>query len=53
MNVSADLLSLVACPACHGRLKHSGQDLACQSCALVYAVRDEIPILLVDHADRS
>jgi uncharacterized protein YbaR (Trm112 family) len=53
MNVSADLLSLVACPACHGRLEHSGQELACQSCGLVYGVRDDIPILLVDHARRS
>lgn len=52
-----ELLTLVACPACHGRLEaepdpEHARTLRCTSaaCGLVYPVRDGIPVLLVDEA---
>jgi uncharacterized protein len=61
--VSEDLLSIIVCPDCHGELvlsevpdaKQTGSaatdvTLTCQSCGLVYPVKDGIPVLLVDEA---
>jgi len=54
MNLSADLLAVIACPACHGKLQpktaEHGDELVCQGCGLAYPVREDIPILLVDEA---
>jgi uncharacterized protein YbaR (Trm112 family) len=52
VNLSAELLAVVACPDCHGKLEPSGEELVCQGCGLAYPVRDDIPILLVDEARR-
>lgn len=52
-----DLLSLLACPSCHGVLEAEPdlehvRSLRCTSaaCGLVYPVREGIPVLLVDEA---
>jgi uncharacterized protein YbaR (Trm112 family) len=52
-----ELLEILVCPACHGALMvepDAGdvRALRCTSsgCALVYPVRDGIPIMLVDEA---
>ena len=56
LNLSDDLLSVIVCPACHGDLQpvdtDAGGELVCQGCGLVYPVRDDIPVLLVDEARR-
>jgi uncharacterized protein YbaR (Trm112 family) len=51
--MDSELLSILACPKCRGSLsllrqndKDSG--LACAACALVYPIKDEIPILLIE-----
>lgn len=51
------LLEILVCPACHGALTvepdaAGARALRCTStgCALVYPVRDGIPIMLVDEA---
>lgn len=46
------LLEILVCPKCKGDLIYS-QDphtLTCENCRLVYEVRDDIPILLIDEA---
>ncbi|GAA3807893.1 Trm112 family protein [Nocardioides panacisoli] len=50
--LSEELLAIIVCPDCHGELAvDEGQtELTCQSCGLVYPVRDGIPVLLVDEA---
>lgn len=49
--VSEELLKIIVCPDCHGELVLSDvPELTCQSCGLVYPVRDGIPVLLVDEA---
>ena len=52
MPISHDLLELLVCPACHGRLelKSDGSGLKCIDCFRVYAICDEIPNMLVDEA---
>lgn len=52
-NISAELLEVLACPACHASLVTSGRELLCSGCGLAYPVRDGIPILLVDEARQS
>lgn len=52
MNLTPQLLDIIACPKCKGKLLLSVacDALHCQSCALSYPVRDEIPVLLIDEA---
>ena len=47
------LLQILACPKCKGELDYRTDPeevLICKSCSLVYEVRDDIPIMLVDEA---
>jgi len=50
------LLEILACPACKAplRAEPETEELACTSasCGLIYPVRDQIPVLLVDEARR-
>lgn len=52
MKLDPALLEIIACPACHSPLRpdDAAGELACTGCELVYPVRDDIPILLVDEA---
>ena len=52
MNLDPQLLAILVCPACHADLEVQGEELACTGCGLVNPVRDDIPVLLVDHARR-
>ena len=50
--IPADLLQILACPACRETLvvKDNEAALQCVACARIYPIRDGIPILLVDEA---
>ncbi|HXV85713.1 MAG TPA: Trm112 family protein [Gemmatimonadales bacterium] len=53
MSLPADLLDILVCPKCKGDLEHRTtpkEDLVCHACRLVYAVEDDIPIMLIDEA---
>lgn len=52
MTLSPKLLAILVCPQCKGPLEYVTADpsLICHSCHLKYAVRDDIPIMLVDEA---
>jgi uncharacterized protein len=52
MALSAELLSILACPNCRGEVTYleAEQVIQCQSCHYRYPVRDDIPIMLVDEA---
>ncbi len=52
MPINKDFLEILACPKCKGTLElnESESGLICQPCKLVYEIRDEIPIMLVDQA---
>ena len=46
------LLEILVCPKCKGDLDYDaeGATLTCPACKLVYEIRDDIPILLIDEA---
>jgi uncharacterized protein YbaR (Trm112 family) len=52
MAISKDLLDILACPKCKGdiSLGKDGDGLVCESCKLVYPIRDDIPVMLIDEA---
>ncbi len=52
MSLSPQLLEVLVCPRCKGGLdyRESEASLVCHRCALRYAVRDDIPVMLVDEA---
>jgi len=53
MSLAPDLLAILVCPQCKGELEHRtgpAEALVCHACRLVYAVEDDIPILLIDEA---
>lgn len=52
MALDKELLEILACPECKGNLTPTEKEdgLICASCRLVYPVKEDIPILLVDEA---
>jgi uncharacterized protein YbaR (Trm112 family) len=54
MAISKELLEILACPKCKGdlRLTEKEDGLICDSCRLLYEIRDEIPIMLIDEAKK-
>ena len=54
MPISQELLEILACPKCKGdiHLNASSSGLVCDACRLVYPIRDDIPVMLIDEASR-
>jgi uncharacterized protein YbaR (Trm112 family) len=52
MEITAEFVELLRCPACRAKvqLKPDGSALKCVECRRVYAIRDDIPDMLVEHA---
>jgi uncharacterized protein YbaR (Trm112 family) len=52
MAVSKELLDILACPKCKGEiyLNQTGDGLICEHCKLLYEIKDDIPIMLIDEA---
>jgi uncharacterized protein len=51
--INKDLLEILACPQCKGPLQLQGEDgLLCEKCSLLYEIRDDIPIMLIDKAKK-
>jgi uncharacterized protein YbaR (Trm112 family) len=52
MAVSKELLDILACPKCKGdiRLNEEQSGLICDNCKLLYEIKDDIPIMLIDEA---
>lgn len=50
--IAKDLLEILVCPACKQALEYrqNPESLKCTQCHRVYAVKDDIPIMLVDQA---
>lgn len=54
MALPEKLLEKLACPSCRGNLDYE-QDkerLVCATCKVAYAIKDNIPVLLVDEAEK-
>jgi uncharacterized protein YbaR (Trm112 family) len=52
MALNKELLQILACPKCKGDLEllPKEEGLKCAACGLVYPVREEIPVMLIDEA---
>jgi uncharacterized protein YbaR (Trm112 family) len=53
MAIKQELLDILACPKCKGDIKlNDTQDgLICDNCKLLYHIKDDIPIMLIDEAE--
>jgi uncharacterized protein YbaR (Trm112 family) len=51
--LSEDLRKMLACPQCKGALRYESErdSLVCDRCRLIYAVKDDIPIMVVKEAE--
>ena len=54
MAVSQQLLDILACPQCKGdvKLNEQGNGLICEHCKLMYEIKDDIPIMLIEKAKK-
>ena len=52
MAISKELLEILACPKCKGNiyLNDTQDGLICDHCKLLYQIKDDIPIMLIDEA---
>ena len=54
MTIRKELLEILACPKCKGKiyLNNKGDGLVCDKCRLMYEIRDNIPVMLIDEAKK-
>ena len=52
MAIDPELLEILACPNCKTPVKLVKSDTAlkCDTCKRVYAIKDDIPVMLIDEA---
>ena len=54
MALSPDLLSILVCPGCRGELEYDSQaqTLTCPRCRLRFPVQNDIPVMLLEKAEK-
>jgi len=52
MSVKKELLEILRCPKCKGPIHPNSDEtgLICEQCRLMYEIREDIPIMLLDEA---
>ena len=52
MALTKELKDLLVCPKCKGKLSFHEEkgEIHCAACKLIYAIQDDIPIMLIDEA---
>lgn len=52
MPLNKELLDILACPKCKGDifLNQAEDGLICKACRLVYPIKEDIPVMLIDEA---
>lgn len=52
MAISKELLDILACPKCKGdvHLTDKQEGLVCNACKVMYPIKDDIPVMLIDEA---
>lgn len=52
--ISKELLNILACPKCKGdvRLNETKDGLICDKCNLLYEIKGDIPVMLIDEAKK-
>lgn len=54
MGLSKDLLDILACAFCKSEVRVQGNMILCteEKCGLRYRIQDDIPVMLIDEAER-
>jgi uncharacterized protein len=52
--VDEELLKILICPSCQGDVEYRPDEdvIVCTKCGLRYPVRDDIPVMLIEEAQR-
>jgi uncharacterized protein YbaR (Trm112 family) len=52
MAISKELLDILVCPKCKGEIELTEKQdgLICHACKLLYPIKDDIPVMLIDEA---
>ncbi len=50
--IDKNLLDILACPSCQGDVEYRQDKIVCLRCGLKYPIKDDIPIMLVDEAEK-
>ena len=50
--LSKELLNILACPACKGSVNLENQAVVCKVCAKAYPIKDGIPIMIIEEAEK-
>jgi uncharacterized protein len=54
MAISKELIDILVCPQCKGEIEllADGSGLLCRLCRLKYPIREEIPVMLIEDAEK-
>jgi uncharacterized protein YbaR (Trm112 family) len=52
MPLPDELMAILQCPECRGRVSDAGDAVVCLECGLRYPIRDGIPYMLAEEARR-
>ena len=54
MVIDKELLDILACPKCKGDIQLTAEEdgLICEACKLKYPIKDDIPVMLIDQAEK-
>lgn len=50
--ISKELMDILACPACKAPVRLEGLKIACSDCGYRYPIKDGIPVMLIDEAEK-
>lgn len=52
--IDQELLDILVCPQCKGKVHYNEErdGLVCDACKLKYPIRDDIPVMLIDEAEK-
>jgi uncharacterized protein YbaR (Trm112 family) len=52
--VDKELLEILVCPSCRGEVEYRPEKeiIVCLKCGLRYPVRDDIPVMLIEEAEK-
>jgi len=51
--IDKELLEILACPACKGNVKEVSGKIVCGQCGRKYPIKEGIPVMLVDKAEKG
>lgn len=50
--IDKNLLDILVCPVCKSDVKLEGEKIVCVKCGRKYPVRDLIPVMLIEEAEK-